>query len=171
MRSLPNLLAVLACAAALSGCAAPAERGVAPDLEPPPARADAPLTKVEALDIVTHARDTDHAVKSLDEHRLAFALDETTFDWFRENGAAPEVIDYLKKRARVDWDGLRGDVDPTAPEGSGYVDPRRGFDDFAGRDRRDFSPRSVDPFEVPPRDSPFERRLEDRDRSTIFLPR
>ena len=32
------------------------------------------------------------------------------FEGFADQGAAPEVIDYLKKRARIDWDGLRGVV-------------------------------------------------------------
>ena len=153
-RPLHALAGALAlCCAALAGCAEPDERASAPHLAPPPARAEAPLTKSDALEIIAHARDADHAVKSLDLHRLAFSLDGTTIDWFKENGAAPEVIDYLKKRARIDWDGLRGDIDPRSPEGSGYVDPRRGFDDFAGSEGRENlrSPRSDDPFAAPPR--------------------
>jgi len=168
------LVLVFSCAAAVSACAAPREQRVAPDLEPPPARSEPSLTKAQALDLVSGANDADDAVRSLDTHRLGFSLDPATIDWFKDQGAAPEVIDYLKKRSRVDWDGMRGDIDPRAPEGSEYIDPRRAFDDFAG-DRRDYvsSPRSRDPFGFPPAGSVLERRSSEDgpDRGIIFLPR
>ena len=47
----------------------------------------------------------------------------------------------------MNWEGLRGDVDGASPEHE-YIDPRRGFDDWAGFGRREgyASFRSRDPF-------------------------
>jgi len=138
----PALLSVLL----VSGCTVTHDVERGPLLEPPPARGGAPLTKDEALALAKDP-DIDHAIEELDAHRLAFVLDAPTIAWFEKEGAAVEVSDYLSKRARVDWEGLRGDIDPRTPEEQ-YIDPRRGFDDWAGFGRRDSyaSYRSLDPF-------------------------
>jgi hypothetical protein len=128
-------LALLCLLVALAGCAGPAPTGTAPDLEPPPASSEPPLSRAEVLEVVKGSPDNEQAIRTLDARRFAFALDAATVEWFRDQGVPTEIADYLEKRARVDWDGLRGDIDPSSPEHGEYVDPRRGFDDFAGVQR------------------------------------
>lgn len=141
-----SLLAALAGAALLGGCTVTRETGRAPRLDPPPARAGAALDRDRALALAKED-DSESAIQRLDERRFDFVLDASTIGWFERGGATPEVIDYLKKRRRVNWEGLRGDVDPATPEQE-YVDPRRGFEDWAGFGRRESfaSFRSRDPF-------------------------
>src|SRR5581483_8755553 len=98
-------------AAFLAGCTTTREVGRAPSLEPPPAREGEPLTREQALDIAK-SEDAESAIRSLDDHRFQFVLDAPMLGWFERGGATPEALDYLRKRGRVDWDGLRGDVDP-----------------------------------------------------------
>ena len=139
----PALLLALA----LVGCAEyPREVGRAPDLEPPPARDGTPLTRAQAFEIARDA-DLDEAIQRLDGSRFGFVLDAPTIEWFQRQGAPEEVVDYLKKRRRVDWAQLRGDIDPATPELQ-YVDPRRGFEDFAGFGFRESYAgyRSLNPF-------------------------
>ncbi len=142
-----SILALLL-AASLAGCVTTTrEVGRAPRLEPPPARGGEPLTREQALELARQD-DVEEAIRRLDDSRFAFVLDAGTIGWFERGGATPEALDYLNKRRRVNWEGLRGDVDPRTPE-SEYIDPRRGFDDWAGFGRRmsyasDF--RSRDPF-------------------------
>ena len=132
----------------LAGCTAPRPPGRAPALEPPPLRSSAPLSREDVLRLVAEAEDPERAIQTLDERRFEFALDAATVEWFKNQGIPPEVLDYLRKRARIDWEGLRGDVDPDSPEVGEYVDPRRGFEDFGGSHRREqfTSLRSRDPF-------------------------
>jgi hypothetical protein len=146
MRGVVLLAALLVAAAPLGGCTTTRETGRAPGLEPPPARPGEALTREQALEIA-RGEDLELAIRLLDERRFAFVLDAAAIGWFERGGATPEAVDYLRKRCRVDWEGLRGDVDPDAPERA-YVDPRRGFDDWAGFGRRESftSPRSRDPF-------------------------
>ena len=142
--------ACLILALLLVGCAEPRSRGSSGMLEPPPARSGTPLSREAALSIAKQP-DPELAIESLDEQRIGFALDAPTLEWFRQQGAPSEVLDYLSKRARVDWEGLRGDIDSRTPAGE-YADPRRGFDDFAGtarKDSLDTAPRSEDPFNAP----------------------
>jgi len=140
-----EVAAALLVAALLSGCATTRETGAAPDLAPPPAREGA-LTREQALELA-RTLPPERAIRALDERRFGFVLDDGTIGWFEKQGAAEEVVDYLRKRRKVDWEGLRGDVDPTGPERE-YIDPRRGFDDWAGFGRRESftSYRSRDPF-------------------------
>jgi hypothetical protein len=132
----------------LVGCSTTHETGRAPRLEPPPARSGEPLTKDQALALAKDP-DAEQAIDELDAHRLGFVLDAPTIVWFEKEGATPEALDYLSKRTRVDWEGLRGDVDPGTPEAE-YIDPRRGFDDWAGFGRHEgfmgLGMRSRDPF-------------------------
>ncbi|MEZ6188821.1 MAG: hypothetical protein R3F62_27935 [Planctomycetota bacterium] len=86
----------------------------APDLEPPPAQAQA-LSPQEVLDRVRAAEDPGDAVRELDRYPFAFELDAARLAWFDAEGVPPAVADYLAKRAEVDWEALRGDVDPSSP--------------------------------------------------------
>lgn len=131
----------------LAGCAAAPETGPAPALDPPPLRGDPPLSREEVLALVRKAAEPEDAIRELDDRRLGFALDPSAIEWFRVHDAPDEVLDYLKKRAQVPWERLRGDVDPLRPAPQ-YVDPRRGDEDFAGRDQRELfsSLRSLSPF-------------------------
>jgi hypothetical protein len=142
MRRALLLLAVLIA----SGCVAPGDRPRAPGLEPPPARSGAPLERERAL-AIAQGSDPEQAIEELDGSRFDFVLDAGTIAWFEKEGAPGEVLDYLKKRGSVDWDSLRGDVDPRSPE-TEAVDPRRGFDDWAGFGRRESyaSSGGLDPF-------------------------
>ncbi len=84
---------------------------------------------------MARAHDSDAAIALLDRHPFTFPLDEAALAWFRAAEVAPPVLDYLSKRARVDWEALRGDVDPDTPvsrpqgvpeEGSGPAGRTRG---------------------------------------------
>jgi hypothetical protein len=81
----------------------------APGYDPPPA-AERRLDRAEVLSEAT-SREPDGAIAFLDRHPFDFDL-ENELGWFTEQGLAPEVLDYLSKRSRVDWESLRGDVDP-----------------------------------------------------------
>jgi hypothetical protein len=161
MRATCAALALAALAFLPAGCAVARVTGNAPYLEPPPADRSEPLTRDQVLREIERTKNHEDAIQALDDLRFAFVLDAATIEWFRVHDVAPEVLDYLRKRARVDWEGLRGDIDPRAPEAGDYVDPRFGFEDFAGVQARDHPERSHDAFSarVP---SQFERSLGDR---------
>lgn len=88
---------------------------VAPRLDPPPAR-DGALERDAALRLARRQPDPADAIAELDARRFAFALDDATLAWFGQQGVDPAVLDYLKKRAMIDWESLRGDVDPDGPQ-------------------------------------------------------
>lgn len=88
---------------------------VAPRLAPPPARG-APLDREAALAVARRHLDAADAIAELDARRLGFPLDDPALEWFGEQGLEPAVLDYLRKRAKVDWESLRGDVDPDGPQ-------------------------------------------------------
>ncbi len=121
---------VAACALPLAACADPAPvsapppppveapapepgRPVAPRHAPPPARGPG-LTRAEVVAVARAAEDPAAAIYDLDLQRFAFALDAEALAWLEGQALAPEVVDYLRKRSRVDWEALRGDVDPWA---------------------------------------------------------
>jgi hypothetical protein len=141
--------------ALLAGCAAPGEVPTAPDLAPPPLRGEPALSRDEVLSLAKTSAEPEDAIRTLDDRRLGFALDPVTIEWFRSQEAPTEVVDYLRKRAQVPWERLRGDVDPRRPE-TEYIDPRRGDEDFAGKDRRELfsSLRSLSPFSSKPAPRP-----------------
>lgn len=87
---------------------------VAPRLAPPPPR-DGELDRDGALRVARRHPDPADAILELDSRRFGFALDDATLEWFGQQGVEPQVLDYLSKRARVDWESLRGDVDPDGP--------------------------------------------------------
>ena len=60
-------------------------------------------------------RDPGAAVRELDRYPFAFELTQERQGWFAQQGIPGEVADYLEKRAEVDWEALRGDVDPATP--------------------------------------------------------
>jgi hypothetical protein len=143
------LVPVLAASLLIGGCATGDLGPLPPDYAPPPARGR-PITREEALGVANGARDGEEAIRRLDRYRFDFALDRGTIRWFRDHGLSNEVIDYLEKRGTVDWDGTRGDVDPDGPfPRTGYVDPRRGFEDFGGTMAPDRTPRGHDPWTGP----------------------
>lgn len=98
------------------GVTPPGVEVVAPGLDPPPARGDA-LDRRAVLRIAQAHADPADAIAELDSRRFAFALDDASIEWFGREGVDPQLLDYLRKRAAVDWDALRGDVDPdVAPQ-------------------------------------------------------
>lgn len=88
---------------------------VAPRLDPPPPRGDA-LDRPGVVRIAQASADPADAIVELDTRRFAFTLDDAAIEWFRGEGVDSQVLDYLRKRAAVDWDALRGDVDPDGPQ-------------------------------------------------------
>lgn len=111
---------LLTVALAAGGCGTTADDhpdvvAVAPRLAPPPAR-DGALDRDAALRVAQGHADPAEAIAELDTHRFAFALDDATLTWFGQQGLEPAVLDYLHKRSRVDWEALRGDVDPDTPQ-------------------------------------------------------
>lgn len=73
------------------------------------------LSKEEALRVIVEAGDGEEAIRRLDGKRLAFALDDEGLAWFADHGVPLEVMDYLTKRARVDYDDLRRGEPRTEP--------------------------------------------------------
>ncbi|MCO5169766.1 MAG: hypothetical protein M9894_25800 [Planctomycetes bacterium] len=112
-----SVLVALGCAAADHPDPDAPARGelvVAPRLDPPPARRGA-LEREDVLALARSHADPADAIAALDVRRFGFPLDDDALDWFGQQGVDPAVMDYLVKRARVDWDALRGDVDPDGP--------------------------------------------------------
>jgi len=92
-----------------------------------PARPE-PLTKESVLRIATTARDAQEAIYVIDQHPFAFPLDDKAIQWFEDRAAPPELIDYLRKRAQVNWDQLRAEqelarTDPYATPQQEGVEP------------------------------------------------
>ena len=111
------VLFALACSSSEPGYDHPdadPEPARAPALEPPPAQPTA-LEPEDVLRVVAQARDPGAAVRELDRYPFAFELSDERQGWFVRQGVPGEVADYLAKRAEVDWEDLRGDVDPTTP--------------------------------------------------------
>lgn len=108
------LLTLTLCACAEPGelepAPGPAPRAVAPPYQPPPAAAE-PIDRAELLELA-RAHPPDEVIAKVDRHPLAFALDEGALSELEGQGLPAEVLDYLRKRARVDWESLRGEVDP-----------------------------------------------------------
>ncbi len=88
---------------------------VSPALAPPPAYSDSSLSRDAALTIAKEADDPGDAIRALDGHPFDFELSDETLSWFGEQGTDPAVLDYFRKRSKVDWSSLRGDVDPESP--------------------------------------------------------
>jgi hypothetical protein len=129
---------VLVTGCALSGCSssprvatvsdeawrAAADSPRTPEPTPPPPEkpsvrsAGQPLTRDEVLEVAT-IHDAQDAIDEIDRHPLSFPLDEENLAWFESRFAPPELVDYLRKRAEVDWTELHGTRD--AP-GRTYVD-------------------------------------------------
>lgn len=116
-RSAGSRLAV-ALAVALAGCVEtepePTVVVVAPTLAPPPS-SRIRLSREQALEIAQGSDDPADAIEILDSRPFGFDLDESAIGWFGAQGVAPAVMDYLRKRSKVDWEALRGDVDPGTP--------------------------------------------------------
>lgn len=91
------------------GCASPPPAR-APGYEPPPARARA-LTRDEVWAEVQASPGAEQAIARLDLFPFAFELGPE-LPWFEAQGLPATVLDYLRKRSRIDWASLRGDVDP-----------------------------------------------------------
>ena len=112
LRFIPGLLIALG----LTGCAGP-EPGVvvvAPPLAPPPSE-NKRLSRERVVAIAQKANDPGDAIATLDTRPFAFELDAPTLEWLAGQGLSPQVLDYLHKRSRIDWDSMRGDVDPSGP--------------------------------------------------------
>jgi hypothetical protein len=91
---------------------------------PAPDRLDEPpLTREQTLTIVRNATADERAIQSLEERQLGFPLDRAALEWFAENGAGQDVVDYLRVRARYEpvypalwwgweWPGVVEDASP-----------------------------------------------------------
>lgn len=73
-----------------------------------------PLTREQVLQLAT-LKDPQDAIAEIDRHPLSFALDNASLAWFEDRVVPPEVADYLRKRAQVDWSQVRGDALADAP--------------------------------------------------------
>jgi hypothetical protein len=84
------------------------------------------LTKEQVLAIAT-SQDPAEAIAEVDRHPFAFKLTNENLGWFEDRLAPPEFLDYLKKRAAVDWDRLAQAPSTDQPQqlegGFGYVTP------------------------------------------------
>jgi hypothetical protein len=87
------------------------ETAEAPRLAPPPAEGDA-IGREEVVRLARAHAEPDDAIRALDARRFAFALDDAALTWLGRQGLEPQVLDYLNKRAKVDWEALRGDIPP-----------------------------------------------------------
>jgi hypothetical protein len=103
-----GLLAALLCSAL--GCGDPEPDPVPPAYEPPPASGES-LQPEDVVTISAEAEDPADAIARLDRHSFGFELDAAALEWL-EPQVPVEVQDYLRKRAQVDWEALRGGVDP-----------------------------------------------------------
>lgn len=108
-RALRSIQALALVTAALCAACASQPTRRAPALDPPPA-AERRLDR-EAVVREAQARTPDKAIAHLDRYPFDFELSEE-LPWLRAQEMAPEVVDYLEKRSRVDWEALRGDIDP-----------------------------------------------------------
>jgi hypothetical protein len=65
-------------------------------------------------------KDPADAIAEIDRHPFAFPLNGENLGWFEDRVAPPELIDYLKKRAAVNWEQLSQGASPApAPAPSG----------------------------------------------------
>lgn len=100
----------------LLGCAAPAEEpsivSVAPELAPPPVDGERRLTRKAVLAMAQGKGDPEEIVARLDQQPFDFDLDAAALHWFGQQGIPPDVLDYLRKRSRIDWEAQRGDIPP-----------------------------------------------------------
>ena len=87
----------------------PPVRAVAPPYRPPPA-SEQEIDRGELL-VLARAHPPDEVIARVDRHPLSFELSERALAEL-EPELPPEVMDYLRKRAQVDWRSLRGEVDP-----------------------------------------------------------
>jgi hypothetical protein len=88
---------------------------VAPRLEPPPPGPDA-LSEAQVLEIARQAPDAADAIREIDLRPLAFPLDPEHLDALGREGIDPDVLEYLRRRAKVDWESLRGDIPEPDPD-------------------------------------------------------
>lgn len=104
------------CAAfALPACGGPEPAvSVAPPLEPPPP-APGSLTEEQVLELSRSSSEPEEAIRRIDSRPLAFPLDAAHLDALGREGIDPDVLDYLRRRARIDWETLRGDIPNSGP--------------------------------------------------------
>jgi len=109
---IPLTLLLIACAAPGEPEPAPGPppAAVAPAYNPPPAATEA-LDPAQLLELA-ESLPPDEVISKVDRHPLAFELDEAALAELRAEGLPTEVLDYLRKRSRIDWGALRGEVDP-----------------------------------------------------------
>ena len=82
-------------------------------LEPAPAGGARALSQDAVLEHAQTRTAPELTIEYLDRHPFDFSLNAQTLAEFERAGAAPEVLDYLHKRSRVDWASTRGDIDPS----------------------------------------------------------
>lgn len=114
----------LACCAALAlpACGGPEPAvSVAPPLEPPPP-APGSLTEEQVLELSRSSSGPEEAIRRIDSRPLAFPLDQEHLDGLGRAGIDPDVLDYLRRRARIDWETLRGDIPDPGPRDPGPGD-------------------------------------------------
>lgn len=97
--------------AVLAGCGSTEPRtvSVAPPLAPPPADPDA-LNEEQVLELSRRAVDPEDAIRRIDSRPLSFPLDQAHLSALGAQGLDPDVLEYLERRARIDWAALRGDI-------------------------------------------------------------
>ncbi len=77
------------------------------------------LSKEQVLTLA-NAKDPQDAIAEIDRHPLAFPLTNENVAWFEDRVVPPELVDYLRKRAAVDWEALNRPA-PQQPEPERYA--------------------------------------------------
>jgi hypothetical protein len=90
-------VALFAVCALLAGCASSPSLYAVPS--PESVARFRPLSRIDVLTVVHHARSSEDAIQSLEARRFAFALDDKSLYWFREWRVDPDVLVYLEQRA------------------------------------------------------------------------
>ena len=74
------------------------------------------MSETEVLELAKREEDPESAIRLLEPRPLGFELDSACLERLEGQGLDRDVLDYLKKRAKLDWASLRGDVNPEGPE-------------------------------------------------------
>ena len=97
-----------------------------PDQRDYPTRRPSPLTEDEVLRIARAGSEAS-AIARLDRHPFSFELDDAGLARLSTAGLRPNVLDYLRKRALIDWETLHDLPEPSPlPEAPAVISPAEG---------------------------------------------
>lgn len=64
---------------------------------------------------IANKQDPQDAIAEIDRHPLGFPLTNQNIGWFEDRVTPPELVDYLRKRAAVDWQALNTPAPSPSP--------------------------------------------------------